>query len=142
MANYWNKTITVFNKFEDKFSGNTFWHKHVLTNCFYKRTNQSVTVGNVKLQSDENIVRIPYQTNFKQAYEWQNLPTDTQSNYLTLQTGDLIFYDEIADTIDENTSGMRSNDIIKKYKSLGVMTIKAVNINDDLPNKHYLVRGE
>lgn len=142
MANYWNKTITVFNKFEDKFTGATVWHRHVLRNCFYKRTNQSVSVGNVNLQSDENIVRIPYQANFKQAYEWQNMPTDMQANYLTLQTGDLIIYGLIAMDIDENTSGMRANDFIKNYKSMGVMTIKAVNINDDLPNKHYLVRGE
>lgn len=140
MISYWNKTITVFNRYEDTITGQITWYKHILTNCFYKRSNIAVTVGNTRIQTDDNIVRIPNQSNYKTPSEW--LISADKSNHLTLQTGDIIIMGEVADEINEYIGGQRSTDIIAKYKSQGVMVIKSVNENTDLPNKHYLVRGE
>ena len=137
---YWDKTITVYNRFEDVITGYVSWYKHVLTNCFVKHTNNVITIGSEKLQTDDNIVRIPYNPTYLTPYEW--LQSDDKANSLTLQAGDIIICGSVDDEINEYIGGQRSNDIIDKYKALGVMKIKSVNENTSLPNKHYLVMGE
>lgn len=139
---FWDKTITLYNRYEDEITGLIKWYRHILTDCFYKVTNNTVNVGGVQLQTDENIIRIPQQTKFLLPYKWVQLPNDEMQKYLTLQSGDLIFLGEISDEIDEYTQGKHSSDIIKKYSALGSVFIKSVNVNDFVPGAHYLVRGE
>lgn len=142
MADFWNKTITLYNKSEDIQTGVISWNRHVLYNCFVKRTNSKINVGNVQLQTDNTIIRILEQSNFILPYEWQNLPNDRMKETITLQAGDLIILGDVSDDIDEYTGGQRSTDIIAKYSVLGSVFVSSVNINADLPNKHYLVMGE
>lgn len=142
MADFWNKTITLYNKFEDIQTGVVTWNRHVLYNCFVKRTNSKINAGNVQLQTDNTIIRIPELSNFVLPYEWQNLPNDRMKETITLQAGDLIILGDVSDDIDEYTGGQRSTDIIAKYSVLGSVFVSSVNINADLPNKHYLVKGE
>lgn len=139
---FWNKTITLYNKYEDEQTGVIRWYRHVIDRCFVKTTNNKVTVGDVQLQTKENIVRISEQSNYKPPFEWRNLPNDQKSEFITLQNGDLIFFGEISEEIDELMPGKRSNDIVKKYNAVGSMVINAININDFLPGAHYFVRGE
>lgn len=139
---FWDKTITLYNKYEDEQTGVIRWYRHVLKNCFYKTTNNKINVGGVQLQTDDNIIRIPEQNNYLLPYKWLNLPNDEKEISLTLQSGDLIFLGEVSEEIDEYTAGKRSNDLIKKYSPLGSVFIKSVNINDSAPGAHYLVRGE
>ena len=139
MADFWNKTITLYNKSEDIQTGVISWNRHVLYNCFVKRTNSKINVGNVQLQTDNTIIRILEQSNFILPYEWQNLPNDRMKETITLQAGDLIILGDVSDDIDEYTGGQRSTDIIAKYSVLGSVFVSSVNINADLPNKHYLV---
>lgn len=138
---FWNKTLTLYNKYEDE-SGLIKWYRHKLEHCFYKATKNKVNVGNVQIESDQSIVRIPEQNNYLSPYDWTKLPEDKRSEYMTLQGGDLIFLGDIADQIDEYTKGARSSDLIAKYKTLGSMSIVPVNINNFAPGAHYLVRGE
>ena len=139
---FWNRKITLYNKYEDEQTGIIKWYRHSLTDCFYKATNNTVTVGSVKLQTDDNIIRIPEQSNYLPPYKWLQLPNDEKSNFITLRSDDLIFLGEVSEEIDEYTQGKRSTDIIKKYSSLGSVSIKSVNTNDFVPGAHYLVRGE
>lgn len=139
---FWNRIITLYNKYEDEQTGLIKWYRHLLHNCFVKRTNNKVNVGNVQLQTDDNIIRIPIQPNYLPPYEWLKLPNDIKSQSLTLQSGDLIFLGDIDETIDEYTSGQRSSDLIAKYKSMGSVFINSVNINNFIHGEHYFVRGE
>lgn len=139
---FWNKTITLYNKHEDEQTGLIKWYKHILTDCFYKVTNNVVSVGGVQLQTDDNIIRIPEQANYLPPYKWLQVPNDKKGQAMTLQSGDLIFLGDVSEEIDEYTSGKRSTDIIKKYSALGSVFVKSVNINNLIPGAHYLVRGE
>ena len=139
---FWDRTITLYNKHEDEQTGIIKWHRHLLHNCFVKRTNNKVNVGNVQLQTDDNIIRIPIQPNYLPPYKWLKLPNDIKSQHITLQSGDLIFLGDVDEPIDEYTSGQRSSDLIAKYKSLGSVFVNSVNINDFMYGEHYFVRGE
>lgn len=138
----WDKTITLYNRYEDEQTDIIKWYRHKLNKCFYKRTNNKVRVGDVQLQSDDTIIRIPAQSGYLPPFAWNNLPNDRKGNQITLQSGDLIFLGDVADEIDEYTSGKRSSDLITKYKALGSVFVKSVNINDFMYGQHYLVKGE
>lgn len=139
---FWNKTITLYNRYEDELTGKIQWYRHKINDCFVKATNNTVTVGNVKLQTDDNIIRIPLQNIYLAPHLWKELPNDKKQDYLTISGGDLIFLGEVTETIDEYTAGKRSSDLIAKYKSIGSVFVNSININDFLPGAHYLVRGE
>lgn len=138
----WDKIITIYNKHEDEQTGFIKWHRHIIKNCFYKTTNNQINVGSVLLNSDDTIIRIPSQNNYKAPFDWNNIPNDKKNEYLTIQKGDLIILGEVNENIDEYTSGKRLNDIIKKYSLLGAITINSVNDNDNGPLAHYLIRGK
>lgn len=140
MPKYWDKTITIYNRYEDTITGQITWYRHTLSNCFVKRTNINVQIGNEHIQTDDNIVRIPYQANYLSPYDWA--ASADKSAVITLQTGDIIIAGSVDDVINEYISGQRSTDVIAKYKALGVFKIKSVNENTSLPNRHYYVRGE
>lgn len=139
---FWNRTITLYNKHEDQQTGLIKWYRHSLSDCFYKSTNNTVNVGGVQLQTDDNIIRIPEHQSYLPPYKWLQLPNDKKGQAFTLKGGDLIILGNVADEIDEYTQGKRSTDIIKKYTSLGSVFIKSVNTNNFVPGAHYLVRGE
>lgn len=138
----WNKTITLYNKHEDKQTGIIKWHRHEIEGCFYKITDKKLNAGNTQLKTSDSIIRIPEQKNYLPPYEWLKLPDNKIDDCFTLQTGDLIFLGAVKDDIDEYTQGKRSNDLVKKYSSFGSVFIKTVTINDFMPGTHYLVRGD
>lgn len=139
---FWNKTITLYNKYEDRQTGFIKWYRHKLEHCFYKATNNKVNVGNVQMTTDDNIIRIPEQENYLPPYKWVELSSEEKSRFMTLQGGDLIILGDITEEIDEYTAGKRSSDLIAKYSALGSVFINSVNINDFVPGAHYFVRGE
>ena len=141
---WWDSTITVFNKFVDPITNIVRWYKTVLLNCFWKRTVEKMTVGNTIIETDTVICRIPENANFRLKYDWVKIPNDQMNNYFTLGIGDIIINGSIDDEINEYASGTRSTDILKKYADLGVMTIESVRINTKsgiVFNRHYLAKG-
>ena len=138
----WNKTITIYNRHEDEQTGFIKWYRHIIENCFYKTTNNQINVGSVLLNSDDTIIRIPSQSNYKTSFDWNNIPNDKKNEYLTIKKGDLILLGEVTEDIDEYITGKRSNDIIEKYSLLGAITINSINDNDSGPLAHYLIRGK
>lgn len=145
MSNYpewWNTTITVFNKYEDPSSRLITWHKTVLHNCFWKYTGNKIVVGETTLETNTTLCRIPAHTAFLEKYQWNE--SDTRSEHFTLSPGDILIKGEVEEIIDEYASGQRTSDILTKYKKLqGCMVIEQFAINDS-PGRgmeHYYVRG-
>lgn len=141
---WWETTITVFNKFEDKQTQVITWYKRVLTNCFWKYTGNKVLVGDTLLETNTTICRIPYNDDFLPKYLWEQLPNDKKSKKFTLGQDDIIVQGEVTDIIDEYTSGSRSSDLLTKYKALqGCITVEQVGINTGTArcSEHYYVRG-
>lgn len=138
MPKHWNKVVTIYNKYEDG-DGLLHYYRRVLNNCFWKETNNKVTVSNVTLQSNNHIIRIPQSKDYMSPLEWQGLAD--KSNAFTLQTGDIVIKGDVSFEINELEDGHRLNDFLAQYKQ-GIATIVSINDNTDLPNAHYFVKGE
>ena len=145
MSNYpewWNTTITVFNKYEDPATRKITWHKTVIPNCFWKNTGNKIVIGETTLDTDATICRIPLHEAFLENYQWNT--TEDKSAHFTLNSGDILVRGKVDDKIDEYASGVRSSDILTKYKKLqGCMVINKWAINTGLGRglEHYYVRG-
>ena len=141
---WWETTITVYNKYEDKTTQIISWYKKVLTGCFWKYTGNKVLVGDTLLETNTTICRIPWNEKFVEKYVWENLPNDLMEQYFTLGPDDIIVKGEVDDIVDEYTKGHRSSDLLEKYKRLqGCITIERVDINTGTArcSEHYHVRG-
>lgn len=141
---WWDTTLTVYNKYENKLTNQITWYRTVLTGCFWKYTGNKVTINDTVLETDNTIARIPENEKFLEKYEWVELPADTRGNYFTLSEGDIIIKGEVTDEIDEYRAGERSSDLIKKYKSVrGCIQIDGIAVNTGTMrvDPHYWVRG-
>lgn len=147
MNNYpewWETTLTIFNKHTDSQTQVVTWYKTVVENCFWKYTGDKVSINDVTLETNNIICRIPKDDRFLEAYQWLAEPNDVMGNYFTLQPGDIIVKGTVEDTINEYRAGQRSTDFLKKYKNLqGCMTVQEVGINvgKGRCNEHYFVKG-
>lgn len=146
MSNYpiwWEDTITLFNRYENKQTGVVTWFKTIFTGCFWKNTGNRVTVGDVVLDTENVICRIPKQANYMNSYDWKQLSNDNMGKYFTLQQGDIIIRGVVSDSIDEYTKGKHATDFIAKYKEVGCIEIKKFNVNigSGKNNEHYYVNG-
>ena len=142
---WWNTDITIYNRYEDKTTNLITWHRHVIHGCFYKNANNKVTVGQTVLETNNILIRIPEQPDYISYGEWVSIPNDQMNAYFTIHQGDIIVKGEVADEIDEYVKGMRSTDLLTKYKNYGEC-LTVVNYQDNtgagrvLP--HYYVSGE
>ena len=145
MSNYpewWNTTITVFNKYEDPTTRKITWYKTVLQNCFWKYTGNKIVVGETALETNTTLCRIPVNPAFLENYQWTT--TEDKSAHFTLGTGDILVKGEVTDEIDEYASGFRSSDILTKYKKCSecmVIDRCAVNTGPGRGLEHYYVKG-
>jgi len=141
---WWSTTVTIYNRFEDPQTQVVSWFRKTVDNCFWKYVGNKVTVGETVLETNDIICRIPKNDLYLDKYEWINLPNDQMGDYFTLGQGDIIVKDEVDDIINEYQSGVRSTDLISKYKALqGCMEIQEVanNTGVGLGMEHYHVRG-
>lgn len=141
---WWDTTLTVFNKYTDPQTRVITWYKTVLEGCFWKYIGNKVVIDRVTLETNNTICRIPKNENFLEKYLWIEKPNDLKSNYFTLGRGDIIVKNAVDDEIDEYRQGSRSTDLITKYKELqGCTEIEeiAVNVGGGRNEEHYFVRG-
>lgn len=147
MNNYpswWNTTLTIYNRYEDQQTNLVSWFRHVVEGAFWKYAGNKIVIGKTVLETKDVICRLRKDKSFLEKQDWINVPNDLMSNYFTLSQGDIIVKGEVFDTIDEYTSGKRSSDIKKKYKSLqGCIEIQewANNTGGGRGNEHYYVKG-
>lgn len=149
MSNYpvwWEDTITIYNKYTDPQTQVVTWYRTVIENqCFWKYDRNKVMIGEVVLETNRTICRIPQNDKFLERYQWEQLFNDVMEDYFTLSQGDIIVKGAVDDEIDEYTKGHRSSDLLTKYKALqGCIEISSVSINTKkgTNNKHYLVIGD
>ena len=141
---WWNHTITVYNKYEDPQTRVITWHKVVLHNCFWQESEDKLSVGETIIKTNSTKCRIPVNTNFKEKFEWEQLSAIDKAKYFTFGIDDIIVRGEVSDTIDEYSSGKRSSDLLNKYKKLqGCMVINKCSINTGTGRgcEHYYVKG-
>ena len=144
MNNYptwWDRTVTVFNRYEDA-QGLITWYKTIVPNCFWRYVGDTVTIGETTLETNATLCRIPKSENFVEKYEWLSL--EDKSSKFTLGVDDIIVLGEVEDTIDEYASGLRSSDLLIKYRKLqGCMKIEkcSINVGGGRGNEHYFVKG-
>ncbi len=147
MNNYpswWNTTVTIYNRYEDKQTNLVRWFRTTVTGAFWKYTGNKVFVGNTVLETKDIICRLRKDDKFLEKQDWLAIPNDLMSQYFTLSQGDIIVKGEVDDEINEYVSGMRSSDLKKKYKSLqGCIEIQewANNTGGGRGNEHYYVKG-
>jgi len=113
---WWEHTITVYNKFTDTQTDVIRWFKQVIHDCFWQLSGTELTVGKTILNSKSIICRIPKDDKFMEKQEWIKLPNDQMGNYFTLSQGDIIVKGECDFVIDEYTKGYRSSDLLGQYR--------------------------
>ena len=147
MNNYpdwWNTTITLFNRYEDPLTQLVTWYKTVIEGCFWKNVHDKVKIGEVVLETDGIICRIRKDERFVDAETWLSLPSDTKANYFTLGPQDIVIQGDVDETINEYQSGSRSTDVLAKYKKLQkCLEVEqfANNTGEGLGNEHYFIKG-
>lgn len=114
---WWNTTVTIYNKYEDPATRKITWYKYILHNCFWKYTGNKIVVGETTLETNNTLCRLPAHPEFLERHIWND--TQDKSMNFTLGIGDILIKGEIADEIDEYASGYRSSDILTKYKKYG-----------------------
>lgn len=148
MSNYpvwWDTTLTIYHKYEDKLTRVVSWFSHKVDDCFWKYTGNKVVVGDVTINSENVTCRIPKSDLFKEPFEWTQLSQEDKENYFTIATGDIIVKGDVKETIDEYTSGKRSTDFLKKYKALqGCMQVSRMSIDTGIGRccEHYYIIGD
>jgi len=141
---WWNTTVTIYNKFTDPQTQVVRWYRTVIDGTFWKYIGDKIMVGNTVLETNNIICRIRKDDRFKEHQDWVNIPNDEMEDYFTLNKGDIIVRGEVSDTIDEYTAGHRSNDLISKYKNLqGCMSVErvAINVGAGRCDEHYYAKG-
>ena len=137
---WWDKTVTLFHRYEDDKTGMVTWYRKVLADCFWKCANNQLATSNTVAKDSVITVRIRKNDSFKMSYEWRTLPD--KESYFTIDVGDIIVLGAISDTIDEYTAGTGSADLLNKYSSF-CMTVQTVNINvhSGVGLPHYHITG-
>ena len=146
---WWDTTLTIYNRYIDDITYETFWYKHYIDNCFWKNTYDEVRIGTTVLLSNVNICRIPQSDNFMEYGKWRELSKADKPNYFTLCQGHIIVKGEAEETIDEiypdGRNVIRSTELIKRYTLTdGCMEIDnfVINIGGGRNNPHYFVKGQ
>lgn len=139
---WWDKTITIYNKYEDPQTQVITWYRHVVNECFWQYTVNKLKINNTVFDTSSIICRIPEDDEFIQKHLWVNLPNDEMENFFTLGGGDIIVEGEVEDTIDEYALGHTASDLLNKYSKyqqcIEIGEI-ALNIGTARNNPHYLV---
>lgn len=143
-ADWWDDTITLYNKYIDPVSKKVTWYRHVIPDCFYKHTIEKITVGNTTIDSNVTICRIRVSDKFIDKKTWMSLDSSERAELFTLSVGDIIVADAIDFEIDEYSKDKTSSKLINQNTEWpGCFTIETVNINvgGNRGNEHYHVRG-
>ena len=141
---WWNKTVTIYNKFTDPQTKVVKWYRTVIDGTFWKYIGEKIAVGRTILETNNTICRIRKDSRYLPKHEWIKIPNDEMKNYFTLAPGDIIVKDNVDDEIQEYVSGHRATDLVAKYKELqGCMTIETSvdNTGGGKGIPHYHVRG-
>lgn len=149
---WWDKTITIYNKLIDPTTQKVSWYRNTVENCFWKYINNTYVTGNsgmsttgVLVEVKNVICRIPKDDRYVDKRTWKDLSESQRAECFTLGNGDIIVLGEVNDEIDEYTAGKRSTDLLKKYKEFNEcfeIDGYTVNVNTGVGLEHYKVSGK
>ena len=142
---WWDKQITIFNKYMNPDTNEIIWYRTYVDGCFWSDTNTQGTGGQTVHDTSNIILRIPQDNRFMEYADWLNTISEEQSNYFTLHQGDIVVKGQAEDVINEYQAGLRSSDVIAKYKGLNLcFTIDTWKDNTGVGRvaPHYFVSGE
>lgn len=147
---WWDKTITVYNKFVDPTTQRVSWYRTVVENCFWKAQNIIFNMGRygvsqigVLTENKTITCRIPKNEKYLARKEWREL--ENKSDYFTLANKDIIILGEVEDVIDEYVAGQRSTDLIAKYtENDACLEIDTYvdNVQTGVGLEHYRITGK
>ena len=143
-AEWWDDTITLYNKYTDPTDGKVYWFRTVIENCYYEHQQNKLSLGQTTIASDVSICRIRVNDAFVDKRAWNDLSASEKAKHFTLSIGDIIVAGETDFEIDEYDKGKRSSDLVKEYKEWpGCFTVESANINvgGGRGNEHYHARG-
>jgi hypothetical protein len=136
---WWCDTVTLYNRYEDNV-GEITWYRTVLTGCFWKYITDYNRVGDVTDITKVLLCRVRKSNKYLDCYKWQAL--SDKSGKFTFNEGDILIKGKIEDTVDEYTDGIRSSDLLLKYKDrCAQITESRDNTGTGKVDEHYLVRG-
>ena len=141
---WWDTTVTVYNKYTDSQTQAVTWYRTVVNDCFWQLTGAEVRVSNTVLDSKAIVCRIPKDDAFLEKQDWIKLPVEELSDYFTLAQGDILVKGECDFVIDEYTKGKRSTDLLSlynQYQACMEITEFSNNTGTLRNNEHYLLRG-
>ena len=146
---WWDKTITLYNKYVDPTTQVISWYSTVIHNCYWKNINETYYVGTrgistsgVKLETKNITCRIPKDAKYVDRKTWYEL-ADKSKNF-TIGNGDIIVLGEVTDIIDETESGKHSTDLITKYKKYDAclqVDTYVINTGTGIGMEHYRIVG-
>lgn len=147
---WWDKTVTIYNKFIDPDTQRVTWYRNVVENCFWKASNDIYNMGRfgmstvgIQLETKAITCRIPQDSRYVNKRTWKEL--ENRAEYFTLANGDIIILGEVEDEIDEYVDGHRSTDIIAKYKEYDeCLEIERYvdNVREGVSLEHYKAIGK
>lgn len=105
---YWNTTLTLYSKSIGADS-RVEWESAVITDCFWRRRALRERNSGAEFALNGFVCRIP-------------------GDGVNVNIGDILVSGHITEQIDEYTAGMRSADLIQRYKGR-CMTVSAVHYN-------------
>lgn len=147
---WWDKTITIYNKYVDPTNQRISWYRSTVSNCFWKAQNVMFSMGRygvstigVVTENKTIICRIPEDDRYVDKLAWDELEDKSQN--FTLANGDIIILGEIDADVDEYTPGKRSNDILTKYHRYDLaleIDIYTINVYTGVGLSHYRITGK
>lgn len=147
---WWDKTVTIYNKYIDPTTQRISWYRTVVNNCFWKAQNLMFSMGRygvstigVITENKEIICRIPQDKRFLEKGAWRELADKTTR--FTLANGDIIVLGRVEEDIDEYTPGKRSNDLLAKYREYDAcleIDVYVNNVQTGVNLEHYRVVGK
>lgn len=98
---WWDTTVTIYNKFQDPITRQYTWYRTVVEGTFWKDVGDKITVGQTVLETNTIICRIRKDDRFLPKHEWINVPNDKMGDYFTIGKGDIIIKGEVDDIVNE-----------------------------------------
>ena len=149
---WWDKTITIYNKYIDPTTQRVSWYRNTVNNCFWKADNTMFSMGRygvstigVVTENKTILCRIPEDSRYVNKLAWDELSEGERSEHFTLANEDIIVLGEVEDDLNEYASGKRANDLVSKYKKIdSCLTIDNYvdNVRTGVELKHYKVVGK
>jgi hypothetical protein len=143
---WWNKDITLFNRYVDKQTKLISWHRHHLSGAFFGETGTKMVIDRISIDTGNYLCRIRKDPRYRTKAQWITLPNDVMDSFFTLDVGDIIVLGHVDTDINEQLSGHRQNDVLKNLRDNGIPCFVVEKKRDNTGGgrfaEHYYAEGK